>query len=48
MTTEQILEQIELWILAGRIGFDEMQFLSGIAYANEQQNDERTSNEKSS
>ena len=45
MTTEQINEQIELWVLAGRISFDEMQRLSGIAYAKEQQEDARTGNE---
>ena len=45
MTTEQILEQIERWVLSGRIGFDELQSLSGIAYAKEQQDDARTSNE---
>jgi hypothetical protein len=40
MSKEQIIEQLELWIRQGRLSFDDLQTLSGQAYAKEaEQND---------
>lgn len=35
MSNEQIIEQIEFWIRGGRIGFDELEILTALAYAKE-------------
>jgi hypothetical protein len=41
MSKEQIIEQIELWIRYGRLTFDDLQTLSGQAYAKEAAQDEQ-------
>ena len=42
MSKEQIIEQIELWVRQGKLSFDDLQTLSGQAYAKEAAQDERT------
>ena len=39
MNSQQIFEQIELWIMQGRLTFDDLQILSGQAYAKEASDD---------
>ena len=41
MSPEQIIEQIEIWIRQGRLSFDDLQALSGQAYAKEAEQDEQ-------
>ena len=41
MSQEQIIEQIEIWIRQGRLSFDDLQALSGQAYAKEAAQDEQ-------
>ncbi len=41
MSKEQIIEQIEMWIRKGRLSFDDLQALSGQAYAKEATQDEQ-------
>ena len=40
MSKQQIIEQIELWIRHGKLSFDDLQILSGQAYAKEAAQDE--------
>jgi len=42
MSKEKIIEQMEIWIKQGRLTFDDLQTLSGQAYAKEAAQDERT------
>ena len=39
MSKEQIIEQMEIWIRQGRLTFDDLQTLSGQAYAKEASDD---------
>ena len=41
MTSQQIFEQIELWIMQSKLTFDDLQMLSGQAYAKEAAQDEQ-------
>ena len=41
MSQEQAIEQIEIWIRQGRLSFDDLQALSGQAYAKEAAQDEQ-------
>lgn len=39
MSNEQIIEQIELWIRQGEIGFDALEILAAQAYSKEADDD---------
>jgi len=39
MSKEKIIEQMEIWIKQGRLTFDDLQTLSGQAYAKEASDD---------
>ena len=41
MSKEQIIEQIELWVMQGKLLFDDLQILSGQAYTKEAAQDEQ-------
>jgi hypothetical protein len=41
MSKEQIIEQMEIWIMQGRLTFDDLQTLSKQAYAKEAGQDEQ-------
>ena len=43
MSKEQIIDQLEMWIRQGRLSFDDLQTLSGQAYAKEAADDEHNS-----
>ena len=45
MDNEQIIEQIESWIMAGKLSFDDLQLLTEQAYAKEAADDVRYGNE---
>ena len=42
MSNEQIIEQIQSWIMAGRLSFDGLQLLTEQAYAKEAADDARS------